>query len=52
MSTEGVIALRITVSNWVEQFQQFSIQNGLSLDICWLTNLPDWQKLIVKVMKD
>jgi hypothetical protein len=41
-----------TISDWVEQFKKFSIQNGLSLDICLLTDLPNWQKLVVNVMKD
>jgi len=41
-----------TISDWVEQFKKFSVQNGLNLDICFLTDLPDWQKLMVKILKD
>lgn len=41
-----------TISDWVERFKQFSVQNGVSLDICWLTDLPDWQKLMGKIMVD
>ena len=41
-----------TISDWVEQFKKFSVQNHLNLDICLLTDLPNWQKLVVNVMKD
>lgn len=41
-----------TISDWVERFKQFSVQNGLNLNICLLTDLPDWQKLIVNIIKD
>ncbi len=35
-----------TISDWVEQFKKFSVQNGLSLDICLLTDLAEWQQLM------
>ncbi|MBD2573165.1 glycosyltransferase family 2 protein [Arthrospira platensis] len=38
-----------TISDWVEQFKKFSVQNRLSLDICLLTDLPEWQQLIFKI---
>jgi hypothetical protein len=38
-----------TISDWVEQFKKFSIQNGLNLDICLLTDLPEWQQLTFKI---
>ncbi|WP_434222722.1 glycosyltransferase family 2 protein [Limnospira platensis CENA597] len=41
-----------TISDWVEQFKKFSVQNHLNLDICFLTDLPEWQKLIGKIMVD
>jgi len=41
-----------TISDWVEQFKNFSIQNGLSLDICLLTDLPNWQKLMFRILEN
>ncbi|MFM6402835.1 MAG: glycosyltransferase family 2 protein, partial [Planktothrix sp.] len=39
-----------TISDWVKQFKQFSIQSNLNLDICFLTDLSEWHNLIVKIM--
>jgi glycosyltransferase involved in cell wall biosynthesis len=39
-----------TIADWVERFQQFSVQNGQSWDVCFLTDLPDWQKVISKTV--
>lgn len=39
-----------TIADWVEHFKQFSVQNGQSWDICFLTDLPDWQNLISKIV--
>jgi hypothetical protein len=41
-----------TISDWVEQFKKFSVQNGLSLDICLLTDLPEWQQLMFRIIEN
>ncbi|CAD5928847.1 putative glycosyltransferase RT0329 [Planktothrix tepida] len=41
-----------TISDWVEQFKKFSIQNGLNFDICLLMDLPDWQQLMFRIMEN
>ncbi len=41
-----------TISDWVEQFKKFSVQNRLNLDICLLTDLPEWQQLIFGIIEN
>ncbi|MDC0840477.1 glycosyltransferase [Limnospira maxima] len=41
-----------TIADWVGCFKKFSVQNGQSWDIGFLTDLPDWQNLISKTVVD
>ena len=41
-----------TISDWVEQFKEFSVQNHLNLDICFLTDLPEWQQLMFGIIEN
>ena len=41
-----------TISDWVEQFKKFSVQNHLNLDICFLTDLSEWQQLMFGIIEN
>jgi hypothetical protein len=36
-----------TISDWMSQFNAFSLESGVRLDCCLLNDLPEWQNLLL-----